>query len=385
MLCTKTLSLKIKEMASINFPVFGSYFADAPIDSRKKVPFEHGFCVGPHCSPVFWNRSPGEAELYGGPSPNCGPCKLIILYHATLDFNLQKKKNGMDLASYCSGLIDTGYSRIPERDAIIEELLPYHGSIEDHIRLLNISREIMQKLIEDMRIQNAATPTLIHADFHKRNIYVLPDDPTIITGIVDWQSTSIEPAFVYANETPDFAAPPEEDMLNEEDEPKTSEAKRRVKDASICYQTYDVCMKGFVPNLHAARLLDPTLFRLFHYSHTSWRDSAAAVRQELIEFSTRWKELGMQGSCPYAPTEKEISEHARQFEDFETVQKLKLWLKQSLNTNSDGWVPNEVWDAAKDAHKAAYEEWIQTARASEARGDDLTVAKADKLWPFDLR
>ncbi|KAL2014530.1 hypothetical protein VTN00DRAFT_2055 [Thermoascus crustaceus] len=102
-------------------------------------------------------------------------------------------------------------------------------------------------------------------NFHKRNIYVSPDDPTIITGIVDWQSTSIEPAFVYANETPDFAAPPEEDMLNDEDKLKTYEAKGRVKDASICYQTYDVCMKGFVPKLPAARLLDPTLFRLFHY------------------------------------------------------------------------------------------------------------------------
>jgi len=153
----------------------------------------------------------------------------------------------------------------------------------------------------------------------------------------------------------------------------------------VTAQAYDVCMKGFVPKLCPARLLDPTLFRPFHYCHTSWRDSAAAVRQELIELSARWKELGMQGSCPYSPSEREISEHNRQYEDFEAVQKLKMWLKQSLNTNSDGWVPNEVWDAAKDAHKAAYEEWIQTARASEARGDDLTIVKADKLWSFDLR
>lgn len=31
------------------------------------------------------------------------------------------------------------------------------------------------------------------------------------------------------------------------------------------------------------------------------------------------KSWGCRGSCPYAPTEKEISEHARQYEDFETV------------------------------------------------------------------
>lgn len=56
---------------------------------------------------------------------------------------------------------------------------------------------------------------------------------------------------------------------------------------SLLRQAYDVCMKGFVPKLRPARLLDPTLFRPFHYCHTSWRDSAAAVRQELIELSAR--------------------------------------------------------------------------------------------------
>jgi hypothetical protein len=144
-------------------------------------------------------------------------------------------------------------------------------------------------------------------------------------------------------------------------------------------------MKGLVPKLRPARLLDPTLFRLFHYSQTTWRDSAAAVHQELIELSARWIELGLESKCPYTPTERELAEHARAYEDFETVQRLKLWLKRSLHTNSDGWVPSEKWDAARDAHRAVYDEWIQTVSESEARGEDLTVAKADKLWPFDSR
>jgi hypothetical protein len=61
------------------------------------------------------------------------------------------------------------------------------------------------------------------------------------------------------------------------------------------------------------------------------------------------------------------------YEDFETVQRLKMWLRGSLNTGSNGLVPNEVWDAAKDAHRAAYNEWIETAREAEAQGDGLTV------------
>ncbi|BDD57421.1 hypothetical protein MAP00_002784 [Monascus purpureus] len=144
-------------------------------------------------------------------------------------------------------------------------------------------------------------------------------------------------------------------------------------------------MKGFLPKLRPARLLDPTLFRPFHYCHTTWRDSATALRQELIELAARWTELGMQGTCPYSPSETELREHSQLYEDFETVQKLKMWLIDSLNTNSDGWVPNEAWDTAQDAHRAAYEEWMKTARESEVQGGDLTIEKAEKPWPFDSR
>ncbi|RAK97240.1 uncharacterized protein BO80DRAFT_415183 [Aspergillus ibericus CBS 121593] len=363
MLCTKALSLAIKEMASLDFPAYGSlYFSDAPLEPDMKIPLEKGFWIGPRCSPVFWNRNPGELDLYGGLSSNCGPWR--------------------DLPSYNLGLIQTGYSRLPKSNSLNE--LPHQGSVQEHTRLLKISQKVLQQLIKDKRIQAAATPTLLHPDFHKRNIYVSAKDPTLITGLIDWQSTSIEPAFIYANETPDFATLPHEPEYDADD-PASADKKRAFTDASICYQTYDVCMKGLVPKLRPARLLDPTLFRLFHYSHTAWRDSAAAIRQELIEISDRWHELGLEDSCPFLPTDEERTKHARDYEDFETIQSLKLWLKTSLHTNSDGWVPNDVWDAARDAHRAVYDEWIQTAREAESRGEDLTVAKADKLWPFDAR
>ncbi|PWY71677.1 hypothetical protein BO70DRAFT_414391, partial [Aspergillus heteromorphus CBS 117.55] len=235
----------VKNLAALDFPAYGSlYFADAPIDSSLKIPFEHGqgFCVGPNCSPVFWNRNPGELELYGDgdSSSNCGPWE--------------------DLTEYCSGLIYTGFTRLPKASAIDHKLHPHQGSVDDHIRLLRTSQKVILRLIEDARIQTAATPTLLHPDFHKRNIHVSAEDPTIITGLIDRQSSSIEPAFIYTNEIPDFAAL------------------------------------------------------------------------------------------------------------FETVQRLKSWLRTSMNTNSDGWVPSEVFGAAQEAHRVAYEEWIQTARESEARG-----------------
>ncbi|OAT02100.1 uncharacterized protein BDCG_17386 [Blastomyces dermatitidis ER-3] len=58
------------------------------------------------------------------------------------------------------------------------------------------------------RSSPTSTPTLFHPDLHKRNIFVSKDNPTAITGFIDWQSTSVEPAFEYAYDVPDFASIP---------------------------------------------------------------------------------------------------------------------------------------------------------------------------------
>ncbi|PGH01066.1 hypothetical protein AJ79_08036 [Helicocarpus griseus UAMH5409] len=274
MLCTKESSLRIKEMASLDFPAFGNiYFADAPVAKNLKIPLEDGFCIEPYCSPLFWNCGAGEAELYKGGNTNRGP-------------------------------------------------------------------------------------------------------------------SCAEPAFMYAQNVPDFASLPVENPAEDkkELEQQLSDDERRLQnDISICNQTYDAVMRLMIPKMRIAKRLDPMFFRLFHYCFTTWRDGAPAIRQELLDLRTLWKELELPGNCPYVPTDEELREHAVQYEDFETMQQLKTWLKISFQTTSDGWIPNELWDAAKEANKAAYDEWIDTARASKASRERMTVNKAEKLWPFDAR
>lgn len=65
---------------------------------------------------------------------------------------------------------------------------------------------------------------------------------------------------------------------------KIAEGKK-YKCVFICSQTFDVCMKVFVLKLRAARALNDTILKSFRYCHTSWRDSAAVARQELIQVS----------------------------------------------------------------------------------------------------
>lgn len=68
--------------------------------------------------------------------------------------------------------------------------------------MLGSGLDVISKLIEEHQIQVAAAPTLLHPDLRWRNMYVSNDDPTAITVTINWQSSSIEPAFVYADDVP---------------------------------------------------------------------------------------------------------------------------------------------------------------------------------------
>ncbi|KAF2868380.1 hypothetical protein BDV95DRAFT_621421 [Massariosphaeria phaeospora] len=286
MLCVKITTFMMTEMAKLPFPVYGSlYFADAPIDPNLKVAFAEGFCIGPHCATRYWDCNAGQARFYEERLPNRGPWT--------------------DIQSYCSGLIDAGFSHIPKVDDPRPEL-SYRGSIQEHLRLLDISNRVIQELIR-----------------------------------------------------------------------KEAAKKRLEKDVLTCRKTFEVVLRGYMRKLHDARAMDPTLLRPIQYCDASWRNSAAALRQELIDLSRHWTALGLLGHCPYQPTPEELAEHAKQYEDFETVQQLKLFLKRALGAESDGWVPANKWTAAKEENARLFAQWVESTK--EAGGSEN---RARALWPF---
>ncbi|GAB7336565.1 hypothetical protein MBLNU13_g09834t1 [Cladosporium sp. NU13] len=266
----------------------------------------------------------------------------------------------------------------------------YWGSTEEHRELLITSEAILAKLIESPLLQDISKPTLLHADLHMRNIFVSDTEPANITALIDWQATTVEPAFMHANETPDLATRPFEDGDSENDadhSPPSREAKhakaKTKQDILLCNDAFEVCMKGFAPVMGKARSADELLLRPFRHCNNSWRDSVTAVRQELIELSRRWDDLGLAGACPYAPTEEELQSHQRQYADFDIAQSLKVGLMRSLCTDSDGWVSISDWDIVKTAHDAMYRDWLETGREAALEDPNMSEAKARDLWPFD--
>ncbi|KAI0999343.1 hypothetical protein K3495_g8853 [Podosphaera aphanis] len=358
--CMEAIYQIVKEMASIKFPVYGSLYCDSSsLGPMSRYKAKQGLFIGPNCSNIYWDCNIREPRYYYYVRPNQGPWQ--------------------NLSAYCDGLIDTGISRIPPSDSLQPKRARYHGTAREHLNLLESGRVVLKKMSEDPRIKDAATPTLFHPDLHKRNIFVSDDDPTVITAIIDWQATSIEPAFWYAGEIPDFARTtshsPHENQFGSKKE--------------IFAKAFNDCTQLLVPTLAGPRLMDQTLFNPFRFSYRTWNDGAVAFRNELIRTTQHWKELGLPGSCPLPlPTSEELAAHQRKYRMFEAAHQYKNFLIDLLCTTPDGWAHPDDWERIKKAHKEAFDKILQNVLSKEDFDADEPIKNEEDLreiWPFDLQ
>lgn len=374
--CIEAIYQKAKQMVDIKFPAYGSlYFIDSALETASKRRLDERFCIGPHCGAAYWSSRVGEPRHYHKTKPNQGPCEFYAISIQTNQISCLQVTLGSNFTAYCDGLIGADLSRIPPSDSVPKIGRSYDGSVNEHHRLLEFGRAVIKKMSEDQRIQNTAAPTLLHPDLHKRNIFVSNDDPTIITSIIDWQSSAIEPAFWYVDEIPDFARPV---AHNGQLEPRSE----------LCTKAFDACTQFLVPKLAGPRLMDESMFRPFRYCHRTWKDGAVAFRNELIETARHWKDLGLPGSCPFPlPTPEELVAHRKEYQRFEAAQNLKNDLSNLLNTATDGWVPPEDWEATKLAHRELFDGMLQAVLNNENPDDGepiKTEADLRAIWPFDI-
>ncbi|KAE8151314.1 kinase-like domain-containing protein [Aspergillus avenaceus] len=347
--CIDAIYRKMKEVVDLRFPAFGSVYFANYLDLSGTYPLDEEFCIGPHCGTRYWDCSVGERRYYHSVRPNQGPWGNI--------------------GEFCDGLIDAGLSRLPPSVSNIDNAPSYHGLSRTHRSLLESARAMLRQISTDHRIAEAAIPLLFHPDLHKRNIFVSEDDPATITGIIDWQATSIEPAFWYSDEIPDFATPiePGDDVYTE---------------------AFEVSSQFHTPILSSPRLMDENLFRPFRYSYRTWKDGAVALRHDMIETARCWKELGLVGQCPYPiPSPKELADHEKEYKLFEAAQFLKRDLANLLNTASDGWVPPEAWEATELAHREMFTGMLQAVLTNQEPDEDEPVRDEKilrSIWPFDI-
>jgi len=254
--------------------------------------------------------------------------------------------------------------------------------VEEHLQLANVAEQVLLRLAQSDAVKSVEVPMLIHRDLHKRNIFVSSEDPTQITCLIDWQSSSVEPVHHYSDETPDLC-----DLVDtsgefeDEDEDAASKARQKaLKSASICRQTWDVMIAGFMRDLHKARIMDQDILRIFRYVPAAWRHGAVAIREDLMKLSERWSDpLSLPGTCPYQPSADEIARHKILLNDFHEAHSIRRQLIDGFHTDEEGWVPIDRWDIIREEHDVFYREWLMEV----VRTGELMEDKARKMWPFD--
>ncbi|KAI2865055.1 hypothetical protein CBS12448_2343 [Aspergillus niger] len=285
--------------------------------------------------------------------------EYIIMEHAN-GVQLHKKWHEMSDKQRVK-CIDAIYRKLKE---VVDLQFPCFGSLYSIHSPLHMI--LTQTGGHDSRIRECATPVLFHPDLHKRNIFVSEDDPSVITGIIDWQAASIEPAFWYADEIPDFATENE-----------------------VCTRAFDVCTQFLILTLSKPRLMDQNLFRPFRYSYRTWKDGAVALHHDLLDTSRNWGRLGFAGRCPYALTPPpELADHQKMYRLFEAAHNLRYDLAGLLNTTTDGWVPTSDWEAAQTAHHEMFEGMLQAVLSNPDIDDPDEPVKDEEtlrsIWPFDI-
>ncbi|KGY15316.1 hypothetical protein PABG_11616 [Paracoccidioides brasiliensis Pb03] len=83
---------------------------------------------------------------------------------------------------------------------------------------------------------------------------------------------------------------------------------------------------------------DEERLKIFHYRFTTWRNGAPSILQELLDLGSLWKDMGLPGDCPDAPTEQELREHVMQHEGFKTTYKLTDIPADDIPADDVGWM-----------------------------------------------
>jgi hypothetical protein len=251
-----------------------------------------------------------------------------------------------------------------------------------HAELLDIAHRTIRTFIAQDHVRTAGAPLLSHPDLHTRNIFVLPEDPTVITGIVDWQPAAVEPAYVFAAETPDFAAEPPEQEESEQPADKDSTESQALANlktgVDFCVKTWSM-VPSICPKLREASQLDDSVVQLLSAPSNGWLDDDDSLRSMLSNLKQKWTELGLPGESCYQETQEEAKALETRLDRRQATERLRKFLSRQLGCDNDGWVATDRWEDVLPRYREIYRSFVESVAESDPDED------ADDLWPFDQR
>lgn len=259
--------------------------------------------------------------------------------------------------------------------------------VEEYESFLERISAVLPILCQHPPVSETSRPVLWHSDLHFSNIFVSSDNPTKISGILDWQSSQLRPLFMQAR-FPNFLIPPKgykpgaampvlpknfKDLSTED-----QEAATETKDNACLAKYYELRTHQQNKRVYNAMSFDRKLWEPFKYCQLFSHGSLVPAYNCLLRLERSWSSLNLPGECPYSLSKDELERLLGRIEAYEMRRDIWDIVQNKLCTDESGWVPNELWEVANEASKELYESFIE----STVTNGDATMEEARAYWPF---
>jgi hypothetical protein len=360
----KNLTKLEAQLATIKFPVYGGLYLRTDMSRPNRlldgdIDPSQSFCIGPSCDRTF--NTDMALEFNQGPWKSLSGLGISI---AERELFLISRKGQQSQSNY------------------------YRGTFEQQSQLLEVTTAVMKLLDSNELLKKASQPTLWHTDLHMGNIFVNPDECSKIVSLIDFQSTSVLPAFLQA-QWPIFLRPPQnydyvrgifQPQLPEDfdklDEENRIDALREWSQVKLA-KAYEVSTYLEDRAAHDA-LSVPRVFReLFIRCGEVSEVGIVPLRACLIEICQNWENLGFSAERPYSFSQAELDEHERQFAEYQAWYEVRMLAEECLDTDAEGWIAPQL-----DINEKRRQNKELMALYVEKVAGERSAKEAKAMWPF---
>ena len=263
-----------------------------------------------------------------------------------------------------------------------------NSPLGEHLITLDMAKEIMLPMATNHKLLEQSQPTLWHTDIHMGNIFVAEDDPGKVTGLIDWQHTSISPLFLQVR-WPVFLTPPDDYPEGhvmpqlppgyEDMDTQDKEIALYIKQKATWAKAYEVATFLNDRKAWRAMQLPQALKELFRRCGDTWDEGILPLRETLIEIFRSQQKLGFEGDLSLQFSDGQIAAHEKEFQAYEEWHEIRSFVKKLLDTDDEGWVPPERdFSEMRSRNKVLFDYYVSKPDLRR------TPDEVRNLWPFPL-
>ncbi|KAE8355824.1 kinase-like domain-containing protein [Aspergillus coremiiformis] len=378
----KTISTYQKAWMAIPFTHYGSLYYSSDMEDSDgcdlvkgvlSIPKHHRFAVGPSTGREFLDDGRIALDLDRGPWNTVEQYKSAVGLREIACVQNMTRLPRSQLSLYGPGTYCSSRSK-------------KIAALQGYLRL------VKYLLPTDPSITSAF---LWHPDLHAENIFVHPERPAEVLGIIDWQSSELLPLFDHARQ-PDFLdydGPPSTgidppvfpDGFDRLDPAEKAEAQDLYLKMSLSALYRRFTYSNNITLFKAMEFRQTTSFEMMLLAQNLLIDGEALYRSRCLDLKEEWTALpGVQasGNAPF-PLLFSADEVASINEDASgAIRGMELMqsLRQSLGPMwpEKGVVRPEQYDEVKKLLQQAKAELIDQLAYSETE-----MAAWEEAWPFD--